>query len=417
MRIATMVRGILPVPRPADIMYSPLDVAITLSEELTKRGHDITYYGPKGTHLDVTHVRTRNLHPLVSSNAELQAIVNSPELFMSYVPSLYDHYLVEDMFKRAREGKYDLLHFHHPETALPFAKLYPDVPVVYTLHDQLNALRRETMEMYLSNNQHYISISNNQRRIAPDLPYAATVYNGIDTTLFDHDGAAEDYLLFVGRIVPDKGVKEAVQLALKTNSRLLIIGQTLATDQWYFDEHIKPFLSDKILYLGFIDHRQLVRYYQKARALVMAIQWEEPFGLSMIEAMACGTPVIAMRRGSVPEIIVDGKTGYISDSLSGMVASVKKLDKISREDCREHVLEHFSVEKMIDHYESTFENIMRQHSRSAGQRGRELVAKLKKVSLPKLKSVPRKSNQQLNLTFEQLIKEMSEDDNESKAEA
>lgn len=357
MKIATMVRGILPVPRPTDIMYSPLDIAVAISEGLTKRGHNVTYYGPEGTHLQVSDVKTCGLRPMIHNNNEFQALINSPDLFMNYTPSLFDHYLAEDMFKRAQNGEYDLLHFHHPESVLPLTKLFPDVPVVFTLHDQLDPLRREVMQMYAAPNQHYISISDSQRNLAPDLPYTATVYNGVDTSLFKHDGPAEDYLLFVGRIVPDKGVKEAVQLALQTNSRLLIIGQTLATDQWYFDAHIKPYLNDKILYLGLIEHRQLVRYYQKARALIMAIQWEEPFGLTMIEAMACGTPVIAMRRGSVPEIIIDGKTGFVAGSLNEMVEAIQKIDTINRKDCQAHVKAHFSTQRMVENYEAAFAQV------------------------------------------------------------
>jgi glycosyltransferase involved in cell wall biosynthesis len=385
MKIATLVRGILPAPRPADVMYSPLEVAVEISENLTKRGHYVAYYGPNGTHLDVSEVVTRGLRPLVQSNSDLQRILNSPDFFVNYLPSLYDHYLIEDMFKRARKGDFDLLHFHHPESVLPFTRLFPDIPVAITLHDQLDPLRREIMEMYKTPNQHYISISNNQRRLAPDLPYAATVYNGVDMELFKPDGPHEDYLLYDGRIVPDKGVKEAVQLALQTKSRLLIIGQTLPSDQWYFDAHIKPYLSDKILYLGYIEHSQTVKYFQKARALIMAVQWEEPFGLTMVEAMACGTPVIGMRRGSIPEIVVDGKTGFVVDSLSEMAEALKKIGTIKSQACREHAVTHFSMKRMIDGYEHTFKQIASQRKKRGGlagivkQAAKPLVKPVKKI--------------------------------------
>lgn len=358
MKIATMVRGMLPAPRPSDIMYSPLDVALTISEGLSDRGHLITYYGPKGTQLPVNEVCTSDLPPFIHNNQDFQDLLNDADLFAYYVPVLYDHALAQQMFKRAAEGEYDLLHFHHFESAMSFARLFPQVPVAYTLHDYIDPRRRELIEAYLSPNQHFISISNGQRRDAPDLPYAATVYNGIDTSLFVPDGRHEDYLLYVGRIIPEKGVKEAVQIALQTNSRLFIIGQVPPQFQWYFDAHIKPFLNDKILHLGYIEHSQLVRYYQKARALLMPVQWEEPFGLTMVEAMACGTPVVAMRRGSVPEVIVDGKTGFIVNSTIEMAEALEKLRTIKRKDCRDHVLSHFSNSHMLSGYEKAFEEII-----------------------------------------------------------
>jgi len=379
MKIATMVRGILPTPRPVDIMYSPLNVAVTICEQLTKQGHSITYYGT-GVGPKVSEVRQSDLRPVVQDNHDWQALLNSADLFTHYLPSLYDQALIQDMFKRANDGEFDLLHFHHPESALAYARVYPQVPVVYTLHDQLDTQRREILESFASPNQHFISISNNQRRGAPDLNYAATVYNGIDTAMFKPNGGAEDYLLFVGRIVPDKGVKEAVQVAQKTGLRLLIIGQVQDADRWYFDTHIKPHLNDKILYLGLIEPKHIVPYFQKARALLVPIQWEEPFGLGMVEAMACGTPVIAMHRGSVPEIVVEGRTGYIVESIAEMVTAVGKLDTINRADCYNHVRKHFSTERMIKGYEIVFEQVIATSGR--GRLQRNLVGTVRRATKP-----------------------------------
>ena len=188
----------------------------------------------------------------------------------------------------------------------------------------------------------FISISDNQRRDAPDLNYAATIYNGIDTDHFDFGDKAENYLFYSGRITPTKGVKEAVQVAIQSKRRLLIAGSLSKTDYWYFDEHIKPFLNDKILFLGMLDKEQLVKYYKKASALLMPIQWQEPFGLSMVEANACGTPVIAFRRGSVSEIIQDGKNGYIVDNSAEMILVLKKLSQIKRVNCHNHTLKFFT---------------------------------------------------------------------------
>jgi glycosyltransferase involved in cell wall biosynthesis len=387
MKIAMMVRAYLVSPVSNDIAYSPTGVAVAIAEGLAKRGHEVTFFGPEGTKLETT-VETCNVRPLATTANQLFDLVNVTDLFKDYVPSLYDQYMVRVMFERARAGEFDVLFFHHPESAAPYARLYPDVPVVFTLHDYLDTTRRQIMEMHTSPNQHFVSISNSQRRDAPDLKYAATVYNGIDTDEFAFSDSHEDYLMFAGRIVPEKGLKEAVQVALQTGKRLLIAGSTLPTSQWYFDEHVKPFLSDKILYLGMMDRDQMAKYYQKALALLVPIQWEEPFGLTMAEAMACGTPIIAFRRGSVPEVVDDTKTGFIVDNTSSMIAAVEKIDSISRKQCRKHVENNFSLLQMIDGYEKVLTDIVTPVS-PVRTETKKIIRGLKKLSGKLLVNNPR----------------------------
>jgi glycosyltransferase involved in cell wall biosynthesis len=299
LKIATMVRGYLPAPRPSDMIYAPIDLAVSIADELSKKGHTVDYFGPLGTKLKHANVVTQNLRPLATNSQEFQKLLNFGEELRHYVPALWDTYLAEEMFQRARLGEYDLLHFHHPEAVLPLARRYHDVPVVYTLHDPVFSWYKEMFELYATPNQHFISISNNQRRDAPDLNYAATIYNGIELDDFPFSADHEEYLLYIGRVVSEKGVKEAIQIAEATNHRLLIIGPVPPASQGYFDQYIKPYLNDKILYLGYIEREQVQPYYQKAKALLAPIQWEEPFGLTSIEAMACGTPVITIGRGAM----------------------------------------------------------------------------------------------------------------------
>lgn len=360
MNIAMMVRGYLTAPQPKDIIYAPIDLAIGLSEGLTKRGHKVDFYGPLGSKLSKgIRLHTNNLRPLVHDQKEIQELFSNVAKMSHYVPELWDSYLADDMFAKAKQGKYDLLHFHHPEVALSRARMYKNVPVVHTLHDPIFPWYKELFELYETPNQHYVSISNNQRRDAPDLPYAGTVYNGINIEHFPYGDNPEDYLLIAGRIVPEKGFKEAVQLAKQTGDRLLIIGPVYPDTQDYFDQYIKPHLSDKILYLGFIEQDQMWRYYQKAKAFLTPVQWEEPFGLTTIEAMACGTPVVSLRRGAAPEIIVDGKTGFVVDSMAEMAAALENITSIKRADCRDYVKDKFSMEKMVDAYEEVFEQVIR----------------------------------------------------------
>ena len=358
MKIATMVRGYLPAPRPVDMVYAPIDLAVAISEQLTKREHSITYFGPNGTHM-CADVETGNLRPLAHNDQEFNQLLWDIDAYSHGIQATWDNYFAKMMFERAHKGEFDLLHFHHPEAALPYVHLYPDVPVLYTLHDPIKPLYREMLEMYQTPSQFFVSISNNQRVPAPDLPYTATVYNGIETELFSYsDEPRDDYLLFAGRIVPEKGVKEAIQIAQETGHRLIIIGPVFPDQKDYYDQYIKPHLSERILHLGFIERDQLPRYFQKAKAFLFPIQWEEPFGLTMIEAMSCGTPVIALRRGSVPEVIVHKKTGFIVDSVAEMIDAVTHIGKIKSIDCRKHVEAKFSSTVMVQAYEQAYQTAL-----------------------------------------------------------
>ena len=349
-----MVRSFLQTPTPNDIAYSPATVARSIAEGLQQRGHSVTFFGPEGTSLsgDVA-IETCGLHAFATTQQELDDVVSTADLFQDYRFALNDSSMVKAMLERAKAGEFDCVVFNHFESALPFGSLYPKVPMVHILHDYIDSERREAIELHATKNQHFISISDSQRRGAPDLNYAATVYNGIDIEQFVFEEKAEDYLFFSGRITPSKGVREAVQVAIQSKRRLLIAGSLSKADYGYFDEHIKPYLDDKILFLGMLDREQLIKYYQRDAALLMPIQWEEPFGLSMAEANACGTPVIAFDRGSVPEVIQEGKNGFIVENTAEMIAAVGNLDKIKRSDCNARAKKHFSTDTMVKGYEKT----------------------------------------------------------------
>ncbi|MDB5178042.1 MAG: group 1 glycosyl transferase, partial [Candidatus Saccharibacteria bacterium] len=356
MNIAIMVHAFIPMPRPSDMIYAPIDLAVAIAKGLGARGHNVTIFAPLGTevHGQNVKVETMNLRALVHNQQEFTDLLDDTEHLSHDVHGLWDRYMVNEMYRRATDGEFDILYFHHPESALSTAVMYPNIPTVYTLHDPIYPWYRELFELYPSKNQSYVSISNNQRRDAPDLPYLSTIYNGTDVNLFTYSKKHEDYLLYAGRIAPEKGVKEAIQVAKESGHRLLIIGPVNHGSKDYFDQYIKPELNEKILYLGRMDQEQLPTYYQKAKAVLTPIQWEEPFGLTTIEAMACGTPVISLRHGAAPELIKDGKTGFIVDSIGEMVEAVGKIDTINRRDCRDHVKSMFNVDKMVDHYEQAF---------------------------------------------------------------
>lgn len=413
MKIAMMVRGYLPAPRPKDIIYAPIDLAIAIGDGLVKRGHSVDFFGPLGTKLEHATVKTRNLRPLVHNQQEIGELFSDLARMSHYIPELWDKYLVTEMFRGAKSGDYDLLHFHHPEVALAEANINRDVPVVYTQHDPIYPWYKEVYELYHSTNQHFISISNNQRRDAPDLPYISTAYNGVDVQHYPYSESPEDYLLIAGRIVPEKGFKEAIQIAKQTNNRLLIIGPTYPDTQDYFDQYIKPQLDDRILYLGYVESDQMWRYYQKAKAFLTPVQWEEPFGLTTIEAGACGTPTVSLRRGAAPEIIIDGKTGFLANSIAEMAAAVEKIGTIHRSDVRDHIKDKFSIDRMVDAYEASFEQVLKQHRKgSAARRSKDLAEKFKRVALPKkLKQVlPAKgkaASKQISRELKEIVQEIA----------
>jgi glycosyltransferase involved in cell wall biosynthesis len=360
MNIALMVRAYIPMPRPSDMIYAPIDLAVALAQGLGSHGHKVTIFAPIGTEVkgeNIT-VETMNLRPLVRNQPDFASLLDNGNYLSHDVHGLWDRYMVNEMYRRAEKGEFDLLYFHHPESALSTAVDHPSVPTIYTLNDPIYDWYRELFELYESPNQKYISISNNQRRDAPDLPYLQTIYNGTDIRLFNFSKKHENYLLFVGRITSVKGVKEAIQVAKGSNHRLLIIGPVDHGSQGYFDQYIKPQLDDKILYLGGMGQRQMVKYYQKAKAVLTPVQWEEPFGLTTIEAMSCGTPVISLNRGAAPEIIINGKTGYVVNSIAEMIEAVGKINKIDRRDCHDHVAHKFSYAQMVKQYERAFQKVI-----------------------------------------------------------
>lgn len=356
MKIGMMVRSYIPMPRPSDMIYAPIDLAVDIAKGLGQRGHQVTLFTPLGSEVHGPNVtiESMNLRSHVHNQAEFTAMLADTNKLAHDAHGLWDRYMANAMYERAARGEFDVLHFHHPEAALSTAAQFTQVPTVYTLHDPVYDWYRERFELFQTTNQHFISISNNQRRDAPDLPYLRTVYNGTDVDLFTFSDSHEDYLLYAGRITPEKGIKEAIQVAKESDHRLLIIGPVSPDNQGYFDQYIKPHLNERILYLGRMDQDQLPTYYQKAKALLTPIQWEEPFGLTTIEAMACGTPVISLHRGAAPEIIEHGKTGFVVHSIAEMIEAVGKVDAIDRRACREHVKKNFSVSRMVDQYEQAF---------------------------------------------------------------
>lgn len=318
-----------------------------------------------------------------SNNTCLQQKRMSEHLFMS--------------LQRARKGDIGIIHMHDAVMAEYIFKgvLKSPVPIVMTLHvpaEDKGSFKRWNESLVSSSNAYFVPISEYQKKQHRGLINAQSViHHGIDVGdyPFKKKSSEQDYLFFIGRITHDKGPDKAIEVAKKTGSRLIIAGnvQNKEKDRIffkklrksidlvtvtgksftggdYYKKFMKPILaSDKqIIYIGEVDSVQKKLWYQHARATLFPVQWGEPFGLVLIESMACGTPVVAFREGSVPEIIIHGKTGFVVDSIEGMAKAVKKIPLIDRAACRKHIKDNFSIASMAGKYSQLYHWILKERT-------------------------------------------------------
>jgi glycosyltransferase involved in cell wall biosynthesis len=257
-----------------------------------------------------------------------------------------------------RADEFDIINDH---SGIPAAALGGAVqtPVVHTIHGPLDT--HEAQHAYasiaeVSPGVGLISISENQRRPMPDLPWIATVPNAIDLSLYPSKPHKGDYLLFLGRFSPDKGAHRAIAVAMELGLPLKMAGKNREPkEREYFGEFVEPHLGHGgIEYFGEVTHGEKVELLQDARATLFPIEWEEPFGLVMIESMACGTPVIATRHGAVPEVIEHGVSGIIVESYREMASALEEADELDPNECRRYVEERFAPERMVRDYENAY---------------------------------------------------------------
>lgn len=245
---------------------------------------------------------------------------------------------------------FDIIHNHAGEPVMALAGLV-DVPMLTTMHCLIAA---DTQIIWKHYDGYYNTISRAQLKTMPPLKrprYAGTVYNAIDVASFPFCEQKEDYLLCLNRVAPEKGTHLAVEVARKAGRKLIIAGKVDHVDQEYYEAVVKPLVDGKdVVFLGEADHRTKRELYAKATCALMPICWEEPFGLVMVEAMACGTPVIAFARGAAPEIIVDGETGFVVEDVDSMMEALEKIDTIEPLRCRQHVKAKFDVPVMLEGY-------------------------------------------------------------------
>ena len=263
---------------------------------------------------------------------------------------------ISEVFDRAAE--YDLIHNHFDFLPLTYSGLVK-TPVVTTIHGFSSPSIVPVYRKY-NDRGHYVAISESDK--SSELEYIATIHHGIDVAQFPFSGAQGEYLLFFGRIHPDKGVHEAIQVAQHVGIKLVIAG--IIQDQEYFAIQVEPHIDGTTVeYLGSVGPDQRADVLGHALALLHLINFDEPFGLSMVESMACGTPVIAFARGSIPEIIRDGETGYIVDDIEGAINAVAAVRTIDRSVCRIDVEERFTSTRMARNYVRIYEKILNGEAR------------------------------------------------------
>ncbi|PIV00193.1 glycosyl transferase [Candidatus Shapirobacteria bacterium CG03_land_8_20_14_0_80_39_12] len=317
--------------------YGPWElIASWVTEGMVKRGHQVTLYA---TGDSITQGQLKWICPRpISEDHDLE-------------PKVYQYLHSARVFEEAEN--YDIIHNHYDAYPLVFSKLVK-TPVVTTIHGFSSPQVREIYQRY--SNTYFVSISMADRKHAPDLNYIGNVYHGIPLNEYQFNDRPESYWCFIGRISPEKGIHLAVKLIKKLGLRFKIAG--LIQDQKYFDNEIKPFLDPKIEYLGTVSDEVKKDLLKNALGFLHLNTYPEGFGLTLIEAMACGTPVIGMNLGSIPEVIEDQKTGFVVNTLEEAEVAIKKIDQISRKDCRERVEKHFTVEKMVDEYEKVYHQIL-----------------------------------------------------------
>jgi glycosyltransferase involved in cell wall biosynthesis len=309
-------------------------VASNVTEGLIARGWDVTLFASGDS------VTRAHLHAVLAKGYEEDSTIDSKVAEYLHISEVFEH-----------AAEFDLIHSHYDFMPLSYTRLIK-TPVLTTIHGFSSAKIMPIYQKYRDG--YFVSVSDSDR--APGLNYLATVYNGIDLSLYPLQGCGGDDLIFLGRIHPDKGVHLAIEVARLSGMRLIIAG--IIQDKTYFREQIQPHLDNQnILYIGPVGVTGKNDLFARARALLHLNTIPERFGLVLVEANAAGVPVIAMNLGSCREVIEDGKTGFLVDNVTEAIQALGRIPEIDRSACRSRVRQHFSIETMVEGYERVYSTI------------------------------------------------------------
>ena len=317
--------------------YGPWELVVSLiTEGLVKKGIDVTLFATADSVTD----------------GKLHAVVPRPyEEDRSLDAKVCECLHISEVFEKAED--FDLIHNHFDFLPLSYSRL-TKTPVLTTIHG-FSSPKILTVYKKYNDTSFYVSISNADR--SSELDYIDTVYHGINLDSFTFQETPEDYLLFLGRIHHDKGAGEAIQIARKASMKLIMAG--IIQDEAYFKDQVEPFIDgSQIKFVGSVTNEQRNELLGRALGFIHSINFNEPFGLSVVEANACGTPVVAFKKGSMPEIISDGENGFLADDVASAVEAIANLKTISRHKCRSVVEERFSQDRMVENYLAVYRKII-----------------------------------------------------------
>lgn len=327
-----------------------------LTKELARRGHDLSVYAASGS--KIPGVKIKEVSPFPTNiNMEYANL-------QERISSFYDSSALADFFIGGEWKKFDLVQYNNYifYEILPFIKL-ADIPVIIHIHYSHKTIYPHIKDKLLQyKNVHYLPVSDFTKTLMPDLPYLDKVYPAIDLKDFPYSGGAGDYLLFLSRICPEKGTHLAIKAARQAGEKLVIAGGVSRAHRKYFNDEIRPYIDNKnVVYVGEADLKTRVKIYQRAKALLFPIQWDETFGLVAAEAQACGTPVITFDRAAAKEIIKDGVSGFIvpDGDTDKMAAAVKKINKLDRKKVRAWAEKNFSVALWAKKYEDIYKKLIK----------------------------------------------------------
>lgn len=338
MRIGIVATPWAPIPPP---LYGGIEQAIDgLARGFAAAGHEVMLFTTGDSTSDVPRKW------LLKKSEGYRIGYTVPEL--RHVMAAYDEM-----------AGFDVIHDHTVLGPVYAADHFPDLPVVTTIHGPFN---EELTDIYrrIADRVPIIAISQAQRAVVPDLPVARVIHHGMDASSFPVGDGAGDYCLFLGRMNVDKGAQRAVTAALEAGVPLVMAGK--CRESWehqFFDKEIAPHLSDKVRYAGEVPHEEKVALLAGARCTLFPIRWNEPFGLVMLESLACGTPVLAFPEGAVPEVIEEGKTGFICENESAMATAIGKAATLDRTTCRAAVEGYFSIDRCVKEHLELFEELIK----------------------------------------------------------
>jgi glycosyltransferase involved in cell wall biosynthesis len=329
------------VPPPA---YGGTEAVVhLLVEELVRQGHDVTLWASGDSR---TSARLKSCCP--------QSLRSAEDI---YSKSIYSCQHASLALKDA--GDYDIVHNHAGEEVMAISSLLPDVRMLTTMHC---VITKDTRRIWDSYRSYFNTISWSQRRLMPEIygdHFAGVAYNAIDVGSFPFHREKADHLLFLSRMSPEKGPTQAIEVARRTGRRLVMAGKVDPKDREYYKREVAPLIDgDQIVFEGEADAVLKRRLYRDAACVIMPIQWDEPFGLVMPEAMACGTPVIVFNRGAAPEIVQHGETGFVVDTLDEMVDAVSRTHTIDPAFCRLRAQQRFDAPIMARRYIDIYESIL-----------------------------------------------------------